>query len=75
MLDWARTYPGGDRDRGGCGGGAYGWVQMKCRECAAEVSVTARVCSACGAPIVVPPPVMADTMTDSVAGAVSVNRP
>ena len=31
---------------------AAGWVQMRCRECAAEVAVTARVCSGCGAPIV-----------------------
>ena len=27
-------------------------TQMRCRECAAEVAVTARVCSGCGAPIV-----------------------
>ena len=35
---------------------AVGWVQMRCRECAAEVAVTARVCSRCGAPIVGHPP-------------------
>ena len=52
-------------------GPGHGWVQMRCRECAAEVSVTAGVCSGCGASIVGPPPVMADTMTDSVASAVS----
>ena len=36
---------------------AAGWVQMRCRECAAEVAATARVCSGCGAPIVGQPPV------------------
>ena len=46
---------------------AAGWVQMRCRECTAEVAVTARVCPRCGAPIVGQPPVVADT----VAGAVS----
>lgn len=47
-------------------------VLMRCRECAAEVAVTARVCSRCGAPIVGQPPVMADTVVaDRVAGAVS----
>jgi hypothetical protein len=36
---------------------------MRCRECAAEVAVTARVCSGCGAPIVgQQPPVMADAV-------------
>ena len=35
---------------------------MRCRECAAEVAVTARVCSGCGAPIVGQPPVVADTV-------------
>ena len=36
---------------------------MRCRECAAEVGVTARVCSRCGAPIVGQPPVVvADTV-------------
>ena len=40
---------------------------MRCRECAAEVAVTARVCSRCGAPIVGQPPVVADTVTDTVA--------
>jgi hypothetical protein len=40
---------------------------MRCRECAAEVAVTARVCSRCGAPIVgQQPPVAADTVTDTV---------
>ena len=43
-------------------------VQMRCRECAAEVAVTARVCSRCGAPIVGQPPVVA---VDMVVGAVS----
>ena len=47
-------------------------MQMRCRECAAEVAVTARVCSRCGAPIVGQPPVVADTVVaDTVAGAVS----
>jgi hypothetical protein len=42
---------------------AAGWVRMRCRECAAEVAVTARVCSGCGAPIVgQQPPVVADTV-------------
>jgi DivIVA domain-containing protein len=44
---------------------------MRCHECAAEVAVTARVCSGCGAPIVGQPPVMADAVTDTVVGAVS----
>jgi hypothetical protein len=45
---------------------------MRCRECAAEVAVTARVCSRCGAPIVGQQPVVADTvMADTVVGAVS----
>jgi DivIVA domain-containing protein len=45
---------------------------MRCRECAAEVAVTARVCSRCGALIVGPPPVVADTVVaDMVVGAVS----
>jgi DivIVA domain-containing protein len=35
---------------------------MRCRECAAEVAVTARVCSGCGAPIAGQPPVVADTV-------------
>jgi len=49
---------------------AVGWVQMRCRECAAEVAVTARVCSGCGAPIVGQPPVVADTVAaDIVVGA------
>ena len=47
-------------------------VQMRCRECAAEVAVTARVCSRCGAPIVGQPQVVADAVVaDTVAGAVS----
>jgi Protein of unknown function (DUF3592) len=33
-------------------------VQMTCRECAAEVAVTARVCPRCAAPIVGQPPVV-----------------
>jgi hypothetical protein len=45
---------------------------MRCRECAAELAVTARVCSRCGAPIVEQPPVVADTVVaDTVVGAVS----
>jgi hypothetical protein len=45
---------------------------MRCRECAAEVAVTARVCSRCGAPIVGQPPAAADAVvTDTVVGAVS----
>jgi hypothetical protein len=56
---------------------AAGWVQMRCRECAAEVAVTARVCSGCGAPIVGQPPVVADAVVvdtvvaDTVVGAIS----
>ncbi len=51
---------------------AAGWVQMRCRECAAEVAVTARVCSGCGAPIVGQPPVVADTVVaDTVVAAIS----
>jgi DivIVA domain-containing protein len=48
-------------------GVAAGWVPMRCRECAAEVAVTARVCARCGAPIVAQRPVVADI----VGGAVS----
>ena len=56
---------------------------MRCRECAARVAATARVCSRCGAPIVGqeapivgPPPGMADavvaeTVTDTMVGTVS----
>jgi DivIVA domain-containing protein len=46
---------------------------MRCRECAAEVAVTARACPRCGAPIVgQPPTVMADTVVaDTAVGAVS----
>ena len=51
---------------------AAGWVQMRCRECATEVAVTARVCSGCGAPIVGQPPVVADAVVGhTVVGAVS----
>jgi DivIVA domain-containing protein len=47
-------------------------VQMRCRECTAEVAVTARVCSRCGAPIVGQPPVVADTVVaDTVVAAIS----
>jgi DivIVA domain-containing protein len=51
-------------------------TQMRCRECAAEVAATTRVCSRCGAPIVGQPPVVADgvvaeTVTDTMVGAVS----
>jgi len=48
-------------------------MQMRCRECAAEVAVTARACPRCGAPIVgQPPTVMADTVVaDTAVGAVS----
>ena len=45
---------------------------MRCRECAAEVAVTARVCSGCGAPTVGQPPVVADTVVaDTVVAAIS----
>jgi hypothetical protein len=45
---------------------------MRCRECAAEVAVTARVCSGCGAPIVGQPPVVADAVVaDTVVAAIS----
>jgi hypothetical protein len=56
---------------------AAGWVQMRCGECAADVAVTARVCSRCGAPMVGQPPVVVDTVVvdtvvaDMVVGAVS----
>jgi DivIVA domain-containing protein len=50
-------------------------MQMRCRECAAEVAATARVCSRCGAPIVRQvgqSPVVADTVVgDTVVSAVS----
>jgi DivIVA domain-containing protein len=42
-------------------------VQMRCRECAAEVAVTARVCTRCGAPIVAQPPVVADMLFGAVS--------
>ncbi len=46
---------------------------MRCRECAAEVAVTAPVC--CGAPIVGQPPVVADTVVaDTVVGAATRRR-
>jgi hypothetical protein len=45
---------------------------MRCRECAAEVAVTARVCSRCGALIVGQPPLVADAVVaDTVVAAVS----
>ena len=45
---------------------------MRCRECGAEVAVTARACSGCGAPIVGQPPVVADTVVaDTVVAAIS----
>ena len=47
--------------RWACGNGPRWFVrgvQMRCRECAAEVAVTARVCSRCGAPIVGQPTVV-----------------
>jgi hypothetical protein len=51
---------------------AAGWVQMRCRECAAEVPAAARVCSRCGAPIAGQPPVVVETVVaDMVVGAVS----
>ena len=55
---------------------AAGRVWMRCGECAAEVAVTAGVCSRCGAPIVwQQPPVVADTVVaDTVVGAVT-HRP
>jgi DivIVA domain-containing protein len=40
---------------------------MRCRECAARVAATARVCSRCGAPIVGQPPAVADTVVDAVS--------
>jgi hypothetical protein len=49
---------------------AAGWVQMRCRECAAEVAATARVCVRCGAPIVgQPPPVVVHTVVGAVSDA------
>jgi DivIVA domain-containing protein len=43
---------------------------MRCRKCAAEVAVTARVCSQCGAPIVgQQPPVVTDTVVGAVSDA------
>ena len=44
---------------------------MRCRECAAEVAVTARVCSRCGAPIVGQPPGGGQVVADTVVAAVS----
>jgi DivIVA domain-containing protein len=52
-------------------------VQMRCRECVAEVAVAARVCSRCGAPIVGQPRVVADAVVadtvvaDTVLAAIS----
>ena len=42
---------------------------MRCRECAAEIAVTARVCSRCGARIVGQPPVMADPVVGAISDA------
>jgi DivIVA domain-containing protein len=43
---------------------------MSCRECAAEVALTARVCSRCGAPVVgQQPPVVADTVVGAFSDA------
>jgi DivIVA domain-containing protein len=44
---------------------------MRCGECAAEVAVTARVCSGCGAPIVGQPPVADTGVAGTVVAAVS----
>jgi DivIVA domain-containing protein len=44
---------------------------MRCRECAAEVAATARVCPGCGAPIGQPPMVADTTVADGVVAAVS----
>jgi DivIVA domain-containing protein len=44
---------------------------MRCRECAAEVAVTARVCPKCGAPIGQPPAVADTVAADTVVAAVS----
>jgi DivIVA domain-containing protein len=44
-------------------------VQMRCRECAVEVAVTARVCARCGAPIVAQPPVVADMVFGAASDA------
>jgi DivIVA domain-containing protein len=45
---------------------------MRCRECAAEVAVTAQVCPRCGAPIVGQPRVVAETVVpDTVVPAVT----
>ena len=49
---------------------AAGWVQMRCRECAAEVAVTAGVCSECGAPIGQPPVVADAVVADAVVAAI-----
>jgi hypothetical protein len=46
-------------------------MQMRCRECAAEVAVTARVRSRCGAPIVGQQLVADTVVADTVVGAVS----
>jgi DivIVA domain-containing protein len=42
---------------------------MRCGECAAEVAVTARVCSRCGAPIVGQPPAASDTVVAAISDA------
>jgi hypothetical protein len=44
---------------------------MRCRECAAEVAATARVCPGCGAPIGQPPMVADMAVADGVVAAVS----
>src|SRR5512133_1983459 len=45
-------------------------LQMRCRECTAEVAATARVYSRCGAPIVgEQPPVVTDTVVGAVSDA------
>ncbi len=48
---------------------------MRCGECAAEVAVTARVCSRCGARIVGQPSVVADTVVADTAQDGPQNRP
>lgn len=49
---------------------AAGWVQMRCRECEAEVAATARMCVRCGAPIVgQPPPLVVHTVVGAVSDA------
>ena len=45
-------------------------TQMRCRECAAEVAVTARVCPRCGAAIVGQSPVVAEMVVGAVSDTV-----